>query len=322
MTCINEFIVKDTQKGCVIRLDPNNYRDLSYTTLYDICVKIKALGFTHILFSCPIDIDILEDEYFVEVLKGFLDIVKSKGLVSWIRYSANSFSYDDAEVFLNKVKPQIIGYANICKDYKVDHFIISNESSSLTSIPINEHDDNLRSTWKTIINEIKEIYPEVKIGMSMNYNEIAKSTILSQLDFVGYNAYIHMSDKGLDASLIECANAWYTDTYRQNHIKVINDIVDKYNIPVYITETGCQPFEGRLFFSGISSVPGIYSKETQAQYLNASINVMLNEENIEGFFIFDVFGGGYSFIGNELAEDVITNLFKEVEEGNNDAKIK
>ena len=321
MNLINEFIVKETQKGCVIRLDAKNYKDLSYNSLYDICVKIKNLGFTHLLFSCPIDIDVLADEYYVKVLKGFIDIVKNNGLYLWIRYSANSYSYDDPEVFLNKVKPQMIGYAKICKEYNIDHFVISNESSSLTSIPVNEHDDTLRSTWKTIIKEIKEVYPEVKIGMSMNYNEIAKSTIISQLDFVGYNAYIHMSDKGLDATLIECANTWYTDTYRQNHIKVINDIVSKYKIPVYITECGCQPYEGRLFFTGTSSGPGIYSKEVQAKFLEASLNVMLNEENIKGFFIFDVFGGGYNFIGNELAEEVITNLFEEVKEDASDAKI-
>lgn len=214
------------------------------------------------------------------------------------------------------VKSLLKHYAQFCLDNKISNYIICNECEALSTLDI-------KDSWAGPINSIKESYKDLKLGISTTYEELTallnqydnnkEGCLLNLLDFAGYNCYPNMSAKGFNTpeseyiaeepTLEECIDSWRIDMSGKRHLDLINRFADKVKKDLYITECGCQSIADRLVHPGVNDKQGIKDFRPQTIFLNASLNVMLKEKNIAGFFIFDAYGGGYSFLKQKEIEE-------------------
>ena len=291
------------RKGFVLNISNSGYE--SYRNYEEeVCENIKDSMCTDILLSMPLVNGTNEETGEVEYKNPFTeekieDIIKkikSTNVNIMLRLPYNNKvlkvdinNLESKNYFLEQVKKELLRHIPICLKYDINEIIITNEAPDLTN-------SNWNDSWDMILSEIKQTYKNIKFGSSMTYDELKESELPNILDFVGLNAYPSMSLKGTNQSLYDCMTAWYEDysTTKRRYLDLIKEKKKRYKKPIFITETGCQPFYGRLISPCMNDLCTLKDKDTQTKYIKATLPVLLNNEDLDGVYIFDIFGGGYA----------------------------
>jgi hypothetical protein len=174
-------------------------------------------------------------------------------------------------------------YADLCDQYEIPVLCIGCEQPNQT---LNEYVSN----WESIVTSIKAKHPNLLLTYAPKTWEAQapqNQEINSVLDIIGYNVYLTYTQKLLSEEtpkLDELAKAFWWQNDGLNVIDTLNELSERFQKPVFITEIGCMPIDNGL----TSVVPPNY--ETQPQNFNAvywlmkaSFDVLFRENNVIGF---------------------------------------
>ena len=231
-------------------------------------------------------------------LISILNILKELNLnINIFRISHNKqFKNDDVNrnIIINSLEWYKY-YIPIIKNYNIKTFSLTNEYMELTS---NEEYIDL---WDNIINELKDMNKCLNYTFDYTFYELKKSVLIPLQNIIHVHCYpeICVNENTKDVSLL--SSSWIeTLDYLKN---IQKDII--------ITETGCQPFEGRLISPGTSDKVTKENEDIQYKYYDITIPLLEKQKDwLDGVYLWEsnYIAESYSPFGRK-AESVISKYW-------------
>lgn len=189
----------------------------------------------------------------------------------------------------------LIQYANICQEYKIDIFVISNEVPELTTL------SELVDIWTNIYTSLRKIYTN-KISHSMTIEEAVNFKLYEMEDVICINSYPDLSFNP-DADPYECSFSRDLD-----RSYVIIDRLRKYNKDIIMTETGCEHNYGRLAQPGYYGGTSTLDYQTQLTYfLTVFRYIKENAMYIKDIYMWELCYN-FTFLDNEEVKQLFINI--------------
>ena len=195
-----------------------------------------------------------------------------------------------------------------CKKYNVEYFQLTNELPHITT------KQELKPNIQSIINSIKEYYPTLKIGASMESQEWDSSFYWGLLDFYGHNAYIPLTESGFIEDKKKMYKSIYCDYKGNDWIKRLKGKKDL-GYDVWVTEIGCPAYLGALNRPGNPNTDNV-SNETQHAYARFIMDMVDNLECINALQLWC--GNSISWYWTVLRNKTLTDIYKNKWGGNYD----
>ncbi|MDC2867556.1 glycoside hydrolase family 113 [Bacillus sp. BP-3] len=207
-----------------------------------------------------------------------------------------NYNPSDINSFFTNWGNRLKDYAQICKDNNIPVLCITCEQTNQT---VNTY----LSNWKSIISACKTIYPQLKITVAYTRFEAGRDlyqygsaeTLLDNMDIVGVNYYPNMLRNEakkyffgyLDSQGMQNHNN-NTGVFRMDE-QIIN-LKSRYQKPIYIMEIGCSEYKDT---SNTMEIVATYigtsiDRSDQAIYLENTLNYLVNNANIDGFFLWHI----------------------------------
>ncbi len=185
-------------------------------------------------------------------------------------------------------------YIDIIKYYDTKTFSLTNEYIELTS------NEDFIDLWKGIINELKGVTNCLNYTFDYTYYELKKSVLLELQNVIHVHCYteICINENTNDLSLL--TSNWI-DTL--NYLRNINK-------NIIITETGCQPFEGRLASPCTCDKVTKENDDIQYKYYDVTIPLLNKQNWLKGVYLWEsnYIAESYSPFGRK-AESVISKYW-------------
>ncbi len=186
----------------------------------------------------------------------------------------------DWQTWQTSYRSFILRYAKIAARGKAEMFCIGTE---LTRLSVEKP-----SFWKTLIQEVRNIYPG-KITYAANwYREFDQITFWDQLDYIGIQAYFPLVDESYP-SVQAISEGW------QQHLPAIIATHKKYNRKILFTEMGykstansaSKPWEWMDYSPQADS---LFSLETQANCYQAFFDTIWDQTWFAGVHLWQLRG--------------------------------
>lgn len=258
----------------------NWYKTADYIRVIDACV---AFGFNAFQYA-P---NILVNNETGTVEKRFPD-QELAGIVAHMSQSnlkQRIVKFHTSEKLMPAALPAYFAlvkeYIQLLKPYKVDAFYLLNEQRHITgSVDLTPYFAAIRSVTDTPLGIALEGWIEDRVILSRN---------LEVCDVIGMNIYPTMSFTGLNTEF-NGELAWYVDMNGERYMDKIVSLKNRYNKPVYITETGIQARKGRLANPSMWEIESPIDEDVQDYYYQATLPVLVEQFSsiIEGFYIWEV----------------------------------
>lgn len=196
---------------------------------------------------------------------------------------------------LNSYLNILIQYAEICQEYEIDIFVISNEVPALTTL------SELTDVWNNIYTSLRNIFTK-KISHSMTIEEAINFKLYEIEDVICVNSYPRLSFDP-DANPYECSFSRDLDqTY------IIIEKLRKYNKDIIITETGCEHNYGRLASPGYYGTATNIDYKTQLTYfLTVFKYIKENAMYIKDIYIWELCYN-FTFLDNEEVKQLFIDI--------------
>lgn len=256
------------------------------------CPYLYLKTATDSTFTVKVDDNIFKQVIDEAVTKGFQIGLKPHILIEDTS-DGNQVNPKDLDAFFGNYLSIILKYLSFNDFYMVS---VANEVPSITST----HE----SYWNNLIDTIRNLYSEIIIMNSNTRYEVLTTVFMNKLDLTGLNLYPALSKEPLPTTE-ELIDGWFCNFDNSRDIDFVNEIYQKYNKKVLITETGCLPYLGATENTGLWEHTGVYNEEIQARFYESAFELLFKMENVDGI-VFWAANDGYTFLDRE-AEQVIKN---------------
>lgn len=162
----------------------------------------------------------------------------------------------------------ILHFAKIAEENKVETFCIGTELGKFVAAR--------PAYWLELISETRKVFLG-KVTYAENWDCFDKPEFLSQLDFIGVDAYFPLTDKK-EPTLVEIREGW------KPHIEKLKSLAEEYKKPILFTECGYRSID----YAG--------SKPWEFDNKDAEVNEELQNRLIQVLFEIweeDWMGGGF-----------------------------
>lgn len=233
----------------------------------------------------------------------------------------NDLQPTNVDLFFDNWLNVLLDLADICETYNIPVLCIGCEQQNQTY-------STYKSYWKNICTEIKKEHPSLLLTYACNSVEWLRrddTAIFECVDIIGINAYIRWYNGEWNENvtwkdLIQGQYNCYDDTkYGCEMMNRISYLADKYNKPIYITESGVMPYKDGLYNlkSSYSSDVTMRDYNVTATYLESVFNVLCKHPDVIGFSLwhvkptFDYFDINSETLGESSAEELIKKYIEE-----------
>lgn len=189
-------------------------------------------------------------------------------------------------------------YIPILNQYNVNSYCLTNENPNACIL-------ELRNYWEDIISSIKSKGYKGDISMSYSMAQLISSKITDLFDILCVNTYPSLSSNEDSPTLTSRVGNWSYYLNKLFTFKTIND--DK---KLFITETGCQPYNGRLGMPGINQYNTGLNEQVQYDFYEATLPTLSMQEFIDGWSIWECNKANHSYspIGRKAEKILIEYL--------------
>lgn len=231
-----------------------------------------------------------------EALKELLDYAKELNLTTVIKIHINitnevprtEIEPSDFNTWWDNYRNFILKYAEICKEKKVDIFLIGTETKKVVTSAYNNY-------WKILVNDVRKIFSGL-ISYSANWDNIENISFWSEFDLIGIDAYFPLLPKN-DTTIDEIKQAWefcavVGPYYGRSWLQDLRTYSVAYNKNIIFTEIGYCSARTNDLYSSVLAQPWGQPKqavdmEIQSKAYAGFIETFLKEDWFEGFFIWD-----------------------------------
>jgi len=224
--------------------------------------------FNHALQRCQ------EGKHNIVMLKPHLGKNWSDG------YPRGNYAPSSIKTFFNNWEKILLKYAEICDENNIPLLCLSCETLQIFN---NEYLGN----WQIIVNHIKERYPKLLLTVAHNgWMDASKTDIYDVVDLIGINWYpTYALDIPKSVSQIPSSSElmrYALGTFQ----KYLQKNAEKYNKPIYFTETGIRPH--------LASLVNLLSGDSNEDYavtsnvLNSFITYFSKLKDVVGVSWWDV----------------------------------
>jgi hypothetical protein len=210
--------------------------------------------------------------------------------------SSTSLAPSNPTTWFTNYQNAVTHIAQLCQPYGIEYFVISNERTDMTQVA------SYVTNWQAIINAVKALGYKTMCNCTMF--EAYQSAILSYVDAIGINMYPHMSNKGTNATLEECIQAWRHDLSGNECLAALEYIKTTYNKPTFVSEVGCPPYATSLSSPEIVTTGTPDYTNIQNKFYLATLYVLGTNPNVDGMFIWE----SVTSVWNPFNEPVNTTL--------------
>jgi hypothetical protein len=197
----------------------------------------------------------------------------------------------------------ILHYAGIAQANGVATFSIGDELSSVDG-------SQYASYWAKLIAAVRQVYHGT-LTYDSAWNNTGNVGFWSQLDQIGANAYVPVSDNIPNPSLTQLEQGWTSVnpldsgvTGGVSAIQFYENLAAKYNKPILFTEAGYQSVNGTNTLTGVIPAPGATYVDYQQQALADQAMLTVLQQNDGSWF-----KGLYLWDWNPQATQVQSNDF-------------
>ncbi|MDB8867689.1 BppU family phage baseplate upper protein [Pediococcus acidilactici] len=231
-------------------------------------------------------------------------------------FGRDKYDPDNYDTFFENWKDLMLHYADLANANGIPILSIGCEMKLCT-------DTKYLVKWQDIYNSIKTKYPDLLITYAMSMYEFEdpenSGQISSVVDLIGLNVYPAYVPANYDATMKvdELKGAWWHDWNGHEFMQSINGYYDRYQKPIYITETGLTPYDDGLsrLVSDYNGTDHAYNFDAQAIGYKAAFEAMALNSHIIGVAIWHA-SKPFSFVDennvNKVtpSEKVLTQYFK------------
>lgn len=184
----------------------------------------------------------------------------------------------------------IVHYATLAQTYGVNTFSIGDELSSLDG-------SQYQAEWTKIIAAVRQVYHGT-LTYDSAWNDTGNVSFWSQLDEIGANAYVPVTDNITDPTLAQLEQGWTSvnpvDSSVTGGVSAVQwyeNLAAKYGKPVLFTEAGYQSVNGTNTLTGAIPAPGASYVDYQQQALADQAMLTVLKQNagswFKGLYIWD-----------------------------------
>lgn len=172
-------------------------------------------------------------------------------------------------------KTALESYIPLLNKYNVNTLCLTNENPNATVL-------ELKSYWLEIINSLKNKGYLGEISMSYTMAQASNDVIADIFDVLCVNTYPSLSSNEDNPSFTTKVGNW------NSYLNKLKEFKDKNNNKkLYITEVGCQPYNGRLGMPGINQYNTGLNEQVQYDFYEATLPTLSRQEFIDGWFIWE-----------------------------------
>jgi Glycoside Hydrolase Family 113 len=162
-----------------------------------------------------------------------LNIELKISLETYDRTFSGSLAPANVDQWFSEYKAAVLDYARLAQANGITKLIITNELESMTS--------QYRDKWLDIIDAVRQVYTG-EIGVNAVPHESLNLSFGDKLDFIGLRLYPRLTTI-TNPTVSDLVAAWTHDADGINWVDFVNQVHQKYNKPVEISEIG---FESRV----------------------------------------------------------------------------
>lgn len=236
-----------------------------------------------------------------------------------------NYNPTDKAAFWANWRTELMYWASVCEARNIPYLCMTVEMGILTKAT---YADN----WRSIIEQIRATYPNVKLTASYTTAELWNQwespgwikngvTHMAQyLDAYGINSWVTLTDKVYDPANPdaitndEMVKAYWLTAQGDEHQQRLIDVCSRLNIPYWLTEIGCRPYYNGLAnqSGGGTFDPEDYGHEVQAILYKSIFDGIANSDYCIGLSIWHIDGPfNYADLGENY--DVETDAVKVLE---------